>query len=234
MSRLFVSPVSKRRLSVCLVLTCLFGRTPFAIGETPAADAPVVWKLDRLDSVGGHKTVVLGKPRVIDTPHGKAIEFDGKADGLFIESNPLAGLKEFTAEVVFRPDLDGLKEQRFIHIQEARTENRLMFETRLTDDKQWFLDTFIKSGEGDFTLFAEKSRHPIDGWYHAAVVVDGRTMRHFVNGREELSVPIEYQPQTSGRTSIGVRQNKVHWFKGAIRQMRFAPRALSPREFLQP
>jgi hypothetical protein len=66
------------------------------------------------------------------------------------------------------------------------------------------------------------------------VVVDGRTMRHFVNGREELSVPIEYQPQTSGRTSIGVRQNKVHWFKGAIRQMRFAPRALSPREFLQP
>lgn len=220
--------------AICIALAPGLYSTRSAFGETPFADKAVVWKLDKLDSIGGHKTVVLGSPRVIDTPQGKAIEFDGKGDALFIESNPLAGLREFTAEVIFRPDRDGLKEQRFIHIQEEKTENRLMFETRLTDDRKWFLDTFIKSGEGNFTLFAEKSQHPIDGWYHAAVVVDGKTMRHYVNGVEELSTKAEYRPQASGQTSIGVRQNKVHWYKGAIRQFRVTPRALEPAEFLKP
>jgi hypothetical protein len=59
-------------------------------------------------------------------------------------------------------------------------------------------------------------------------------MRHYVNGVEELSVKIEYQPQTPGRTSIGVRQNKVHWYKGAIRELRVTPRALDPKAFQKP
>lgn len=205
-----------------------------ARAQGPVTGAPIIWKLDRLDSIGGAKTTVLGKPKLIDTPQGKALEFNGTDDGLLIESNPLAGLKEFTAEVIFRPHLDGLKEQRFIHMQEEKSDNRLMFETRLTDDKKWFLDSHITSGQGNFTLFAEKSLHPVGGWYHAAIVVDGKTMRHFVNGVEELSTKIEYLPQSAGRTSLGVRQNKVFWFKGAIRELRVTPRALEPKEFQKP
>ena len=119
-------------------------------------------------------------------------------------------------------------------MQEDASENRLLFETRLTDDNRWFLDSFIKSGEGNYTLYAEKSLHPIGPWYHAAVVVDGTTMRHYVNGKEELSTPINFKPQQPGRTSIGVRINKASWYKGAVRQLRITPRVLTPQEFLRP
>ena len=50
-----------------------------------------MWTFDRLDNIGGHKTTVLGEPRVIDSPIGKAVEFDGVDDALFIDNHPLAG-----------------------------------------------------------------------------------------------------------------------------------------------
>jgi hypothetical protein len=70
--------------------------------------------------------------------------------------------------------------------------------------------------------------------YHAAVVMDGKTMRHYVNGIEELSTPLVFAPQKDGKTSLGVRQNKVSWFTGAIHRIRITPRAMQPLEFLQP
>ena len=62
------------------------------------------WTFDRLDNIGGHRTTVLGQPRVIDSPVGKAVEFDGKDDALFIDNHPLAGADAFTWEAIFRPD----------------------------------------------------------------------------------------------------------------------------------
>lgn len=41
-----------------------------------------VWTFDRLDRIGGHTVTVLGKPRIVDAPGGKAVEFDGVADAL--------------------------------------------------------------------------------------------------------------------------------------------------------
>src|SRR5262249_15739867 len=70
-----------------------------AIQSQPPIEAPkksVIWNLDNLELIGGHKVTVVGKPRVIETDRGKAIEFDGKGDGLIVSANPLAGLKEFT------------------------------------------------------------------------------------------------------------------------------------------
>ncbi|MEQ8791900.1 MAG: LamG domain-containing protein [Pirellulaceae bacterium] len=194
----------------------------------------VTWRLDRLQSIGGHKVRREGEPRVIETSQGKAIAFDGKDDGLFLDVHPLAGAKEFTVEVIFRPDAGGPAEQRFFHMQQDDSEDRVMFETRLTDDGRWFLDTFIKTGEGNHTLFAEEFKHPVGRWYHAAIVVEGDQMRHYVNGKQELSSKIDYKPQRAGATSLGVRLNKVHWFQGAIRTARFTPRALDPADFLTP
>jgi len=207
-----------------------------ALASEPADNAPqsIVWTFERLDSIAGHKPTLVGSPRMIDAPQGKAIQFDGLSDGLFLDANPLAGLSVFTAEVVFQPAEGGAKEQRFLHFQEDGSENRLLFEIRIIEGKRWFLDTFIKSGEGNHTLFAEKSPHPIGPWYHAAVVMDGKTMRHFVNGVEELSTAIAYQPQGQGHSSVGVRINKVSWYKGAVRQIRITPRALKPDEFFKP
>ena len=220
-------------LSICLALV-VASRPYGACAEEAGASKPTVWEFNQLESLGGHKLTIVGSPRLIDTPLGKAWEFDGKADGVFIDANPVAGLKQFTAEVVFRPYPDGPKEQRFLHFQErGDTEDRLLFETRLTDDGHWFLDTFIKSGEGNHTLKAEKSLHKIGPWYHAAVTMDGKMMRHYVNGVEELSAETNFKPQGEGQTSVGVRLNKVFWYKGAIRQVRITPRVLDPKEFLK-
>jgi hypothetical protein len=192
------------------------------------------WELNTANNLGGYATQVLGAPRLIETPEGKAIEFDGQQDGIIVDTNPLAELERFTLEVVFRPDAGGPKEQRFVHLQEAGGENRILIETRLTGDNRWFLDTFIRSGETNQTLYAEKFLHAVGEWYQAALVFDGREMRHYVNGVQEMSAVIHYQPMKPGQISLGVRLNRVFWFKGAVRTVRFTYDALAPSDFLKP
>jgi hypothetical protein len=192
----------------------------------------ITWRMDNLEKIGGHTLSIEGDPRVIDTPHGKAIEFDGVDDGIFFDIHPLAGMTTFTVEVVFKPYRNGVTEQRFFHMQEDPSQERVMFETRLVDGSAWFLDTFIYSGDQKIPLYAENSQHDLDAWYHAAIVVDRETFSHYVNGNLELTEPIQFESQGSGRTSLGVRINKVSWFKGAIRTARFTPHVLSPEEFL--
>ncbi len=192
----------------------------------------VVWNLKDLNKIGGHKTTVLGQPKVINTDQGKAVEFGGIDDGIFIETNPLAGAKAFTIEAWFRPDADGPAEQRWLHIEDLENvESRALLETRVTKDL-WFLDTFLKSGENRLPLYAENFKHPTGRWYHAALVYDGSEMRHYIDGKLELSGKIAMKPFGRGRTSIGVRQNKVYWFKGAVRKVRFSHAALEPEQFL--
>ena len=83
------------------------------------AQAPdqILWTFDRLDNIGGVKTTVEGAPRIIDTPLGKALEFDGVDDAVWIEKHPLAGAATFTFEAIFRPD-GGAFEQRWFHLAE--------------------------------------------------------------------------------------------------------------------
>ena len=194
----------------------------------------VTWKVDNLKRIGGNRATVIGAPQVIKAPKGKAVLFDGARDGLLLEVNPVAGAVAFTIEAVIRPDAGGPEEQRWMHIQEAAADNRVMLETRVRGD-EWFLDTFIKNGSGtenSRTLFDEPFKHAVGAWYHVALVYDGAVMRNYVDGREELSGPLKVAPLAEGRTSIGVRQNRVYWFKGAISRARFTPRALAPREFM--
>ena len=193
-----------------------------------------VWDLDNLKEVGGFAVEVLGEPKVIETAGGKALEFDGVDDGIILPVHPLAGWEKFTVEVIFQPYPNGPKEQRFFHMQEANSTERVMFETRLTDDDRWYIDTFIQSGEGNYTMLAKDFIHPIGTWFHGAIVMDGKTSTHYVNGEKEMTTEIEYAPQEPGQTSLGVRQNKVHWFKGAIRKTRFTHGVLTPEEFLKP
>jgi hypothetical protein len=194
-------------------------------------DNAIVWNIDNLEKIGGHDITVLGDPQVIETPAGPAVEFDGEDDAIILDMNPLAGFSKFTVEIIFRPDSGGNKEQRFFHIGEVN-DDRVLIETRLTEDNKWFLDTFIKSGESERTLYAQDFLHPLNEWYHAALVYDGQNMRHFVNGLKELEGSIENTPMKGGQTSLGVRLNRIYWFKGAIRMARIIPRALSPEEFM--
>jgi hypothetical protein len=167
---------------------------------------------------------------VVDTTVGKAIEFDGVDDALFVDVHPLAGAQTFTWEAIFRPD-GGQPEQRWFHLQESGTENRMLFEIRVING-QWCLDSYGHSGEAQQALMNRNSLHALGAWYHVATVYDGRQFRNYVNRMLEGSADIRFAPQGPGRSSIGVRINRVNYFKGAIHLARFTRRALAPTEFL--
>jgi hypothetical protein len=225
----------KKLMTLILVLVML-SCSSCRQSEPDLASQPTsstVWNVDRLKSIGGHVTAVLGSPTVIEIGKGKAVQFDGVKDGLVVDALPLAGAKQFTLEVVFRPDSDGPAEQRFLHLQQDGTESRILIETRVQGDK-WYLDTYIHSPRGNLALFDPNNTHPTEKWYNAALIYDRKTMRHYVNSVEEMSGNLALTPLGHGKTSIGVRMNRVFWYKGAIRKVRFTPRVLQPQEFLQP
>jgi hypothetical protein len=195
-----------------------------------AAEEGEMWTFDRLDAIGGHPTTVLGSPRVIDTPLGKAVEFNGVDSALVVDSHPLAGAATFTWEAIFRPD-GGEQAQRWLHLQETGNDNRMLFELRIVDN-QWYFDSFVYSGTSSKALIDPKHLHPLGAWYHVAGVYDGGEFRNYVNGVQEGAAEIHFDPQGAGRTSVGVRMNLVNYFKGAIHVARFTRRALSPAEFL--
>lgn len=194
--------------------------------------APIVWDVDNLARIGGRTVQVIGAPRVVATDAGPAVEFNGRTDGLVIDTNPLANLSRFTLEVLFAPDADGAEEQRFLHIQEAASENRAMVELRLVEAR-WSLDTFLLHGQERLTLLDRTKTHAAAGWHVASMTFDGRAMSHYVDGVLQGAGSVAFQPLGEGRTAIGVRQNLVSWFKGRVRTVRVTPSVLSPAAFLQ-
>src|SRR5665647_154824 len=99
------------------------------------------WEYKLTDLIVGREGLVLtGNPKVIASPYGNAIWFDGMYDGIFLAINPLKNLSFFTVELLIKPDLKGPEEQRFLHIGEIDGD-RLLVETRSTPDGQWYLDT---------------------------------------------------------------------------------------------
>jgi hypothetical protein len=195
-------------------------------------DDTVHWQFEELESVADHETEVLGSVRLEEADGISTLSFDGVDDALLVHSLPLAGAKEFTLEIVFRPDVGGLTEQRFLHLQEDGSENRILIETRLFED-EWALDSYIDTPAGSHALYNASVRHKLGEWYSIALVYDGQTMRHYVNGTQELdAAPLDFQPLGPGKVSIGVRMNRVFWFKGAVRSVRFTRRVRAPDEFL--
>jgi hypothetical protein len=197
-----------------------------AVGLIAAEPVPVVWRLDQTTQVGGYATGVLGAPRVAADAGGPAVQFNGASDGLLVPANPLAGWKEFTVEVLFSPEEGGLVAQRFVHIQDPAW--RVMIETRLDGLGEWWLDTFLGNNTKGQPLIDPPHVHPTGRWYWAALRFDGRHMTHFINGEKELEADTAFGPMTAGAISLGVRQNRVYWFKGRIREIRLHPAALAP------
>ena len=192
----------------------------------------VTWVIDNLKSIGGHEVEVVGDPKVVETDKGKAVAFDGKDDGIFLNVDPVEGRGRFTVEILFRPDADGPAEQRFFHIQEDGSPNRVLLETRVPGGGKWYADTYICSGKSQAALNDPKLTHAADRWHTLALVCTGEHMTQYVDGKKELESRIAFKPHKKGRTSIGVRINKVHWFKGAVRLVRISPKALKPEELL--
>ena len=191
-----------------------------------------VWKFDSITQIGGHAVKAEGHPRVISTPAGKAVEFGGVEDALFLNVHPLAGAETFTWEVIFRPDVGGAAEQRFFHFQENGTDTRMLFEIRVIDGK-WCLDSFALSGRESKALLDREKLHTLGAWHHAAAVYDGKEYRNYVDGVLEGSAQLHLAPQGAGQTSVGTRIDRRDYFKGAVLEARMTNRALAPAEFLK-
>jgi len=223
--------------SVLFVVVCVLPALAFAshssavLNDTSTMSSVVEWELGLLDR-GRAGLTILGNPKPVNCRYGKALQFDGVGDALFFDSNPLAGLKQFTVEIIFRPDSDGAREQRFLHMGQTQGD-RLMVETRVTKQHQWYLDAHLRSGDSAKTLIDSTKLHPTDVWYHLAVTVNNGMMETYVNGVLELGGSIPFSPFKAGQVSVGVRQNKVYWFKGAICKIRTTPRTLKRSEFLK-
>lgn len=224
-------PLALGFAALLLALSLSNGLSRLAAADQPAA---VIWRLDQTAQVGGHATTVLGEPHVVTEADGKAVRFNGASDGIFVPVNPLQGLAQFTIELLLKPEAGGLPEQRFFHLQDTPG-SRAMMEIRLHGD-DWALDTFLldEKSQSKLPLLDEKKLHPVDRWTWVALVYANGHMAHYINGVKELEGEVAMPPMAAGQISLGVRQNKVYWFKGSIREVRFHPVALAPKALQHP
>ncbi len=170
-------------------------------------------------------------PKLIDSPFGKAVWFDGQDDGLWLDNFPLKDLTEFTVEMIFCPDsAQAPFEQRMLHIGEDKGD-RMLLELRAVNGN-WYFDGFAASGANKKALIDENLLHPLGQWYHVAFVVSPNQLTTFVNGQQELTQDFEFLPIQKGASSIGARIDKRSWFKGAIYKIRITPKAIKPSEFM--
>jgi len=211
------------------MLIVVGGTVELLVWKKPPAhpQVPVVWTLDNVASIGGHKPEVLGAPGIVDTAAGgPALRFNGQSDGLFVPVNPLAGWPKFTVEVLFLPETNCPEEQRFVYVTDDN-DDRATLETRSADGQSWCLDTCLWSGDNNQTLRDTAALHPNGKWAWVELVYDGETMSHYVNGVKELESGIAFAPMTDGQVSLGVRNDRRYWFKGSIKEVRFIPEALN-------
>lgn len=188
------------------------------------------WMLSDLVVKTTDSIQIKGKPEIVNFKNNQAVSFNGSSDAIFLESMPLTGYEQFTIELIFRPASGGNFEQRFLHCGEVQGD-RVMLELRSTLTN-WYFDAFIKAGDSQLALIEPGLLHPLDQWYHLAFVIDHGKLETFVNKRKELEGKIRMTPLKNGKTSIGVRQNEISWFKGAIYKIRITPEALKPKNFM--
>jgi hypothetical protein len=198
--------------------------SPVSLTAAPKPET-TIWQLTRTDQIGGLVPEIMGAPKPRSEPV-LALSFNGKSDGLLVPVNPLAGCAKFTVEIFISPESGGCEEQRFFHAEDT-TEARALLELRVLPDGKWCLDSFLRAGKTSRVLLDRSKAHPPDRWHWVAMSYDGETLTSFVNGVRELSGKVSFPVMKEGRVSLGVRQNKVSWFKGAIREVRFHSTALT-------
>lgn len=79
------------------------------------SNTPIEFLISDFISNTSKEVNIVGAPKIIDSPYGKAVLFDGVDDGIFLDYTPLLGMQNFTVEVIMRPDTKGRAEQRFLH-----------------------------------------------------------------------------------------------------------------------
>src|SRR5690606_12611929 len=115
--------------------------------------------------------------------------------------------------VFIRPDADGPHEQRYLHFGSPDAE-RVLLETRNSGAGKWHHDSFVASSVDRLTLIDSAKVHDSGNWFHVAFVVGDGYAFTYVNSALELGGEVRFVPLVGGETSVGVRMNRVSWFKG--------------------
>jgi hypothetical protein len=224
------------------------------LASSAVAQEQTVWKFDNLSNIGGMKPKVEGTATLVDSPLGKAVQFNGKDTALLFPSRPLVGAKTFTVEVILKPE-GGEGSQRVLHITETDAKaqgatqpdpnnpshdndltSRIMLEVHLTKD-QWFLHGYVRSKAG-FKGVNSTQLHPFGPWYALQQTYDGKTYRTYVDGVLEQQVDVPFSPHGPGNVMVGQRMAEAGFvqsgfLKGTVAEARFSTRALQPSEFLK-
>jgi len=206
------------------------------VSQTQKKLSAEVWKFDSLTNINGYSIEKIGQPKVVTSPFGKAVSFDGDGDRLLVNANPLGDATEFTIEIIFKANdvFPNNHEPRIFHIESPdNPARRITLELRLNDKKQWYFDAFIKSEKSQFTLIDPTKVHPVGEWVHAAMTYKDRELVSYVNGKKELTGTVDYLTiPANAKTSVGARMNQIHWFNGDVFAVSVVKRSLEPQKFL--
>jgi hypothetical protein len=243
---------SYERFSYAGVCMKLLAAVIIVFAVPALAQQAITWRFDNLTKIGGAQVTTMGRPKVVDTPIGKAIHFEGHGntnranpnsgnpigDAIFLSTAPLSGDATYTFEVIFRPSSKGAPAQRFFHMQDNNSQSRRMFEIRIVNN-EWCLDTVgIDVGHGPeqhgVTLHCDAAHlHPLDRWYAVAATYDGKTLRGYVDGELQGEIAVVLAPLPPGTTSVGTRIDKRDFFSGDVYAARFTPSVLPTADFLK-
>jgi len=223
----------------CILLTFLFCSVSARAASSADTTFYELWHLDTLVNIGGHPTTIIGNPQVVETDMGRAVKFDGDGDMLLIDANPLGEAKEFTIEIIFKPDgaYPQNTDPRFVHIQDPddAAAKRVMMELRITAENLWYLDGFMNTDNASLTLIDDSLTHPTEQWMHAAITYQNSLFKTYVNGTEELSDNVTCASEIvapDAKTSLGARMNQRNWYRGIMKTFKVTHRVLVPDEFL--
>ncbi|SFS09455.1 Concanavalin A-like lectin/glucanases superfamily protein [Granulicella pectinivorans] len=202
------------------------------------AQDQTVWHLNQPAAIKALQPSIEGHPEFT----AQGVHFDGRGDALFFPTHPLAGARTWTWEMVFRPDADGQTEQRIFHLQPVDAAGkdiptmRNLFEIRI-HGSQWCLDSFASVSAKDdehITLLpcTPETMHPFGAFHTATATYDGTTLRSYVDGVLQAEGAVHLTPQLPGHSSLGVRINRLFYFKGTVYEARFTHHVLPVGEFL--
>ncbi|MFG6685797.1 LamG-like jellyroll fold domain-containing protein [Mariniflexile sp. HNIBRBA6329] len=200
------------------------------VSENLGKNQNTEWIISRFLNKEFQNIKISGNPKMVNSPYGKAVYFDGIDDAFFLNEVPLKDMDEFTVEMIFNPAIDGDFEQRVVHMGEI-SGNRMLLEIRAVDNS-WYFDGFVASGENKLALIDEKLIHPLGQWYHVALVVTKNSLSTYVNGKLELTESFSFSSIETGQSSVGVRLNKRSWFKGIIYKIKVSPKKLNVTDFM--
>jgi len=131
--------------------------------------------------------------------------------------------------VLFKPELGGAPRQQILHLADAEGGNVLL-DLAVGARGDFRLHSFAKVGDEKRDIDGPRVPPKAHAWYWAALTYSDETARLFLNGREQAVAHFALSPMTHGEMGLGYKLSEENWFRGCVREVRFANAALPAQE----